>query len=1395
MKKYIIIITVLFSIVWNYESGICRSWDDLDEGEHEIYGSEREAKFPVKALFMEKEQWENHYSLMLFGFYKHTDYPKYKSTRFLPFYYGLDSKIDNRTMTVLPPLLSYFETDGTGDTSYILFPLYYSSTDTNEYDKSLLFLIWWGKEQNEYSRDSYQTIFPVLYHSSDVNTQSGSGEYLWINPLFVSWRDKISDTEEKEHMWWAPIIPLTYHHVDRYSGHRNILWLMDYSWNIIDGKDQMERFWLFPLYLWEGGDNGYTTVLPPVYVNNRHSNGDYYYHLLPLFATWMENSSGYTWKEFATLLFSSYSVTNNSTGEEAYSNFWFPIIPLFYHSSEANLQTGGGEYLWINPLFVSWRDKISPTEEREHLWWAPIIPLTFSYVDKNSGHRNFLWLMDYSWNIIDGKDQMERFWLLPLYLWERGDNGYTAVLPPLYIDNRYNNGDYYCHLFPAFISWKENISGYTWKEFATLLFSSYSVTENKTGEETYSSCWFPIIPLFFRSSDREEGTHINIAWFIDWESRKDGSLKSVSIAPFIFHQTGEGGYKYWIPVYCRPSGATDKEGYTFGLFHYYSWSESGSTVWSWLYYSSNEFVDKPAVKESKLPAVKGRTRTGVEESKDLLEKEEFYYTHFLPLYWSWKSTESTGRIVLPLYFNYKDKQTDIHVNLAGLAIKTYMGPFNPDVSVGLTKKDDIWYFDSDYSWLYDVVSVSTRVPIRNPFTEKNDNKDEENKYKALENVNATTGIVGKKEMNRENSTNFWGWDLLFGWMAYEKADSRKHFRVIPLAWFTWDEKADDKLYVFLPFFFSYASQETREEYFVLAPLYASQRQDKSYTKAYLINLYWDQYTAETDCYEKTVLWPIINWYSSPERNGFRIIPIVLHREWKEGGDESSQTFTPLYYSKDVKKTGSGEYKLRSRVNPLYYLGEANDGKNSSYSLFVPLIPLFYHTSESNGITTSDTTVTPLFVYNSEDIKQSSGVNRSSTYWFPLIPLVYHTGELNDIISSGTTVTLLYVYNSEDRKQGGGLNSSSTFWFPLIPLVYHSSESNNTASSSTTVTPLYVYDNEETKQGGGLNSSSTFWSPLIPVFYRNSSGEYSHWNLLGILDRCSDKNYGRFFLFPLYYSTEEDGEKHKNIIGIIDWWSGPEGVDTSMVIPLYWWSGDKNSSTLILFPLISYFNTEGYEKTRFVAGAYWYESPSYERQNFLFLFDHEKFISDSYPRDEYSLLFRIVELDIAPEIKEMRILWGSLLDYKNYRNSKDYDIDAVLWLAGIERNGDYFHHRVLPFYWYSSEKDETSLLIPPILSYFSKDKNGDFDLGVLGLVYYRNEDRSAGEDRRMWLLGTLYNEVKVPERKYHARGSLWGFLWDYETEEETDFSKFTILKGLYKYIENNGKTEHTVLWVF
>ena len=59
---------------------------------------------------------------------------------------------------------------------------------------------------------------------------------------------------------------------------------------------------------------------------------------------------------------------------------------------------------------------------------------------------------------------------------------------------------------------------------------------------------------------------------------------------------------------------------------------------------------------------------------------------------------------------------------------------------------------------------------------------------------------------------------------------------------------------------------------------------------------------------------------------------------------------------------------------------------------------------------------------------------------------------------------------------------------------------------------------------------------------------------------------------------------------------------------------------------------------------------------------------------------------------------------------------------------------------------------------------------------------------------LWNEVYKKERGFHSVGMLWDLLFDYETETETGYSKFSILKFLYKRVELNGEVSHRVMGI-
>lgn len=968
-------------------------WEDLDAGEHDVYGSEKEEKYPVKSLFVEQEKWDNHYSLMVLWLYKYTDYPKYTSYRVLPLYYHLASKIDNRKKTVIFPLLTYLKTDGDEITKYILFPGYYSSKSDVEYDKSLLLLFWWGTkynypDQKQYT-DTYFLSLPLLsYYNSYSSEEANYREC--VTPLF--YYKKKSDNNE--YTFWLPIIPLTYHNVSAKGGHRNVFWLLDYSWD----TDGVNRFWFFPFVMWKKGSDGYLSLLTPLYVNNLHTNGDYYYHVVPLLAVWKTSSNSYITKQYITPLFGSRTVTDEISYNTVYKNLWFPVIPVFYYS------TGG------------------------------------------------------------------------------------------------------------------------------------------------------------------DSSHVNLLWCIDWKTHK-GSLQSLWIAPLVFHEYIEYGYRYYIPLYCRPA-ITKDEGKSFGIFHYHAWSKDSDTLWLWVYYHNKKYVSS-----NEEPA--GRTIA--------------YYMHILPFYFSWHNEKSKGNLLLPLVYNYQDAHTSIHINITGYARKTYTGVFTPDVAMSIGAGDNTLYLDTDISWLYEVWSFSSRMPLKKIKNNKGDSNlqsqvdtvvgiKQEQIHEGREqspvtiattnkhNSSETPQIVKKKTVTREDSEVFWGWRIGFGIMAFEKADSRRHFRLLPLSWLTWDESSKDKLFVLLPFYCSYISDD--QEYFVLFPLYGYQKKGDAYFKAYALNLYWDE-SRENDYHEKTILWPFVNWFYSSDTKGFRIFPLYWYKTWKENEFQATRSFSLLHYNKEYIKDGNVVQSMS--INPLYYKSISEE-PSSHYTLCIPLL-----------------------------------------------------------------------------------------------LTYYSAYSN----------------------------------------------------------------------------------KENNI----------------------------------------------QENTLFIAGYYRYRSTYYIHDDVLLLYDRMLYYTDTKEifKKEYSYLFTTISTEYTPDVTRLRLLWGALFEYDYNKKYNNYDVDALVWLVGVEKDSYGFSHKVLPLYYYYSDNHSSLLLMPVLLSGFYREYNNIFDLGGLGLVYYHNEETQTNDARRLVLLGILFDEKKKPERMYHSVGSVWGILWNYEVEQETGFVKFSILKGLYKYVKQNDETKHTFLW--
>ncbi len=1050
------------------ERGLARDWSDLDEGEQKVFGSEKEKKFSINAFIIEKENWDDHYSLMALWLFKHTDYPRYSSLRVLPFWYGLNSKIDDRSRYFIPLLLHYGERDA--DSSMIANPLYYSNIGKSEAGRAILYLFWWGREQGPYADYSY-FYSPLLGSHLSVHRGThapGSTERWNISPLHAYWSSREADGRAKKTTWWAPLIPLTYHHTTPLYGHRNILWLIDYSWRSEAGSDRLSRLWLAPLLFHRPGADGYTHVLPPLFLNNRHSDGAHYTHLLPLFSRW--------------------------------KGVDYCLVPG--GRTYETLYTGG----LLTPLF-----------------------------------------------------------------------GRTTA--------RYGE-------------------------------------DRWSGTLMRSSLWFPIIPLYYQSSDALEGAHRNLFWVFDWRTAPEGGIKRFWFIPFVFHETGESGYRYYFPFYMRPSGSKKDEGTSYGLFHYNRHTTDESVRWVLLYY--------------------GRSATA--------KGEEAAY--WMPLYFHNRTPERDITLFLPLYFDYESANRSVHVNILGLSRSVAAGP-GPGVSLGLGRGERGWHVDTDLSWLYDVVSVSTRITLKRPA--RADGAAVPAGEAPLESAASVEPAAGvslqeKKTVSRENAEYFWGFRLLFGLTAFEMADSKRHFRLLPLSWLTWDRDSDDRMKWVLNYL-SYKSGEV--EYLVFFPLYGMQRDGRSFKRGYVLNLYWDEYDEPAGLRERTVLWPIANWYSSPKKSGWRIFPLILHRERREDGLLSMSTISPLYYGASAA---------------------AEDRTKFAGSFSISLL----HCAKS------------------------------------------------------TTV--------EGRTAG-------FYFFPIIPLFYRSTDGGDTHTNV-----LWFIDHAHSADG----ADSRFW--LLPLY----------------LSRTSPRRSYRY-VFPLFYSSSTP--RTERSLTLLLWQSEETGTGARSlhVLPLYYsWRSETASS-------------------RFIAGLYLHSSPSYVRQNFLGLYDHRRWTDTGHER--YGLALNLLSYEVSPEIRAWRLAYGLLLDHEWSRTGSGYDFSLLWFIYNLRREGDYFRHSFIPFWYYGSDPDEWVLCIPPVLSYISAESDGDrFQLLGLGALWYRNLKPAERYERRMLLLGIPYYHLEKPERGYSSTGSLWGLLWETESESETGFKKFSILKFVYKRVEMSGEAYHQVMGI-
>ncbi|TGK05390.1 hypothetical protein EHQ53_17285 [Leptospira langatensis] len=1392
---------------------------DLTSERKPIMGSDKEDKYVFRfPILANVESWGPHFSVDAMVLFSYTNYPKFKEVDFFPLFNHLWAK-ENSSYR------SYF------------FPFYYS--DRIETSK--------GISGSNYS----------LLHYNTYKTSPTYSSELWRFPSFLPLAGSEVKKEGDRVSVFRYALPLLFFRNKTPEEERTHFLL--FHW----GKDKDSSYGaVLPLLYWGSGvDRSHFTLFPFVYYDSLNSGKEGSF-LTPLF--------GRTWKDYGS-------------GENSESDRFSYILPFFRSSLVKNGEIQNSQ---------------------------TFVPIVFSRkYAKDLGTRTNLLLLS-GWKS-DAKGDYASSYFFPLFFHEKGT--YLYFLPFLY----YRSNEYFS-LLPFLVKGNRQGEEYTlipplltyWDKETTWIFNTY-VKKDKTSDQYSNVTVFPfwfysndgknkshtlfpifqvnrtesskeiITPLYYsyeapkesysligplEFSKSEEGSGFRIyPFFYTGNTKQDSYWNFLGLAGRGFDQKGDAKYTYAFPLYFYQRDSYrvaipfffrlgyDEGHYThFGIFHYWNRSPEKDNTWIWpLLWFSN--VDK-------------------------VQKEDF--SVWFPLYWNWNTPRSKGDIFLPFYLNYEEADKSLQLVLAYSSSKT-LGTFNGALGVGSTERE--YYLDTDLSLFYNLFSVSTRASIDKQtlqFWKEKHPQETQNGPEAGPIVpSEETGKEGLNKYNRltrDRVRSFWGISALFGIFSYEEGDDRRHFRLLPLSWFSWSKKTEDKVYA-APFFFS--SRIGDESYFVLFPFYGRQDQAKNFQESYLLFGFLRGKKGETRDY--SVLWPLTRFYYSPESWGIRVFPLFAHDESKE----MSRTISLLYYKKRISEGDSTNRSFHSILIPLYHSGSdlvhSKDGLHEeSYDTLLPLywrsatrdlsgssekretttytlLSKYSNTKETDGATFTSF-FSPFYFYQTYKLGKQSE-EEATKIDFLLFPGLYWERNKTDSIffllgfyrektqTFSQTSFLGLISSSESKEKGQGETSfriapfysntetvsasgkSKTVWG--IPFYYNRTENVAGGWGSTSVNPFGVFSSYG---GKDTKSESSFWFLPIPFLYtenniydsgiasreisflklisytrredlKSAKSEKTELSALFLFSTRSEsyedqkgKNYEfESYFFPIYWlnrETRPDSKRtHLNFLIFFDYAKDTDRKESRLILGPYYTISSSTSENYGFLPL-GLVSRDQESKLWFLLGAYGYKDSTTDRWGFAGIFDTN--YEETWKRRNLNFFLGLIHTELEEQRTRVAILGGIL---GGYESRPDYSDTNLLWLRWRSSPGDTLAN-FLPVYYYHSDAAGTSTLVPPVLGYFSSEKDGRFDMLGLGLLYYRNQKISKEEDLMLVGPGLFYYRKYPNSNGLNAMGilavpGLGGLLWDWEYEERTKYSRHAIFSVLYSNVTNKeGKTTNKIFGI-
>lgn len=1341
------------------------------------------------------------------------------------------------------PLLYFHYHDAEGSVDVI--PTYVVRKNKERSHHNFLALVDWERRQGKFSRfwaipfwfyepDSYNHILPPLY----VSLQRGTSGYRHLFPFFLhGWDDESS-------LFFAWLYT---RYRSRGDTHHNVAGLFHQTYD----EQGLSRFWVMPFYF--SGRESYRHILPPLY-----------------FSSWDKTS----FTAFGPLYY--YNKTNAPVESTSVL-----VGPVWRHSEPQTQQTN----THLLPIWFQWS---SPREFS--FFFTPLLSYGSSIV---SEERSLFTIYSPLWFYDSDTTKTKRDWSLFawIYYGERHTRQAQAVgsVPPRDGPGSAKvpgaasvpdaGGPPASEKTSPTVPTAPAVAGFN-SEYAALDVSPLWVHDRQTTSiagkpRKDSRFWFPILPVFYRSYNSDEGAHYNAAYLADWSTDATGSIKRFWFFPLAFY--GRDDYLHILPfLFHRPFGYNAEEGWSGGLTHFHSWSKQHDRLWFLLFYNAHDERDNSAT------------------------------TLLLPLYYNWQREDSKGSILLPFRVTYEDKQKYVNIWFFGGSSSRSTGALT--ANVGQSNKG-IWYVDVDYSLFYNLFSVAYRKSIfapdenesgpreitgpgqkagtvvtkkpgdapsgksvavntagkeagenttpgkgtpMSPAARANEGPIQPGQIKGVgtgpsidyfrkigEKVDEATkqrrakeaglpSLTKNLDITRETARDFWGFTALFGVLSYQAADTQRHFRLLPFAYLTWDTKYENDLTVIPPVYLNYEREDLA--YTIAFLFYGHQRTGKSYINAYGIFgpiLYMNEYDDETKEKAHSVLWPFVRWYSGPDRDGFRVFPLVWNRNTHEKGKEHGRSlvvFPLLYHTSTAEQTPEGKVASAFKINPFLLHSSSETPQRESEFGWVPILPLYIYGGGGERIAGQDPkqstmvrsnwSASPLHLtYSEQTTTRDSGnekVLSSSTSLLGLPLLYYNRSRGESADSHSSTFFLLGFYNYSDarsseqsflyglfRRENEFETKASSFSL-LYGLVHSSSEKN---AGSTWLLPFYYGSHRNPE---GAQAESTWAIPLL-LTWRNEvkldiPGQDAHDTFFFSPLYVSSHNMSRsnkredhlqvFPLLPLpfLYRSQQNQLVEWNWLGVFKWQRDGEGPTSWRVFPFLFYESGENAS-FTLFPLFWRYRNEGLKEnalhllppvfmswdrpdgwTYFLAGLYLDSTPYSSRQNFLYLIDRR--VDKKAEEYTFGMIFDFFRIRGGHQRRfELDIGYGLLFGYDRER-TQTYDWN-LLWMQAEQRPGRYEFH-FLPFWWYGSREFTGSK---------PNEKIGtEWSLWLLPLTYINVDTRPHRGDT-FFLFGGIY----IRSEDDYSRQNFY-FLLDHINDRRAEREKWGLLFHSFYYETTKERTK-------